>query len=223
MRKEGNGLPKKPDLFSGISHLIGAVMSVAALIALVVVAVRQGSIWHVVSFAIFGASLIMLYTASTLYHLIPADEKWITILRKLDHSMIFVLIAGSYTPYCLVALRGPWGYGLLAAIWGIAALGIVLKLFWLQAPRWLYTGFYLFMGWLVVIAIGPLMRSVPRGALIWLGVGGLAYTVGAVFYGTRWPSLLPGVFGFHEIWHLFVMAGSTAHFWAVFRHISRMN
>ncbi len=216
-------MPKKPDLFSGISHLIGAVMSVAALIALVVVAVRQGSIWHVVSFAIFGASLIMLYTASTLYHLIPADEKWITILRKLDHSMIFVLIAGSYTPYCLVALRGPWGYGLLAAIWGIAALGIVLKLFWLQAPRWLYTGFYLFMGWLVVIAIGPLMRSVPRGALIWLGVGGLAYTVGAVFYGTRWPSLLPGVFGFHEIWHLFVMAGSTAHFWAVFRHISRMN
>ena len=144
---------KKPDVFSGVSHLIGAVLSLAALVALVTVAAHYGSVWHVVSFAIFGASLIMLYTASTLYHLIPAGPKWITILRKLDHSMIFVLIAGSYTPYCLVALRGPWGYGLLSAVWGIATLGIVLKIIWLGAPRWLYTGLYLFMGWLVVVAI----------------------------------------------------------------------
>ena len=213
---------KKPDVFSGVSHLIGAVLSLAALVALVTVAAHYGSVWHVVSFAIFGASLIMLYTASTLYHLIPAGPKWITILRKLDHSMIFVLIAGSYTPYCLVALRGPWGYGLLAAVWGIAALGIVLKIFWLGAPRWLYTGFYLFMGWLVVVAIVPLVQNVPRQALLWLAVGGLLYTVGAVFYGTKWPKLRPGVFGFHEIWHLFVIGGSFAHFWSVFRYVSRM-
>ncbi len=213
---------KKPDVFSGVSHLIGAVLSLAALVALVTVAAHYGSVWHVVSFAIFGASLIMLYTASTLYHLIPAGPKWITILRKLDHSMIFVLIAGSYTPYCLVALRGPWGYGLLAAVWGIAALGIVLKIFWLGAPRWLYTGFYLFMGWLVVVAIVPLVQNVPRQALLWLAVGGLLYTVGAVFYGTKWPKLRPGVFGFHEIWHLFVIGGSFAHFWSVFRYASRM-
>ena len=213
---------KKPDVFSGVSHLIGAVLSLAALVALVTVAAHYGSVWHVVSFAIFGASLIMLYTASTLYHLIPAGPKWITILRKLDHSMIFVLIAGSYTPYCLVALRGPWGYGLLAAVWGIAALGIVLKIFWLGAPRWLYTGFYLFMGWLVVVAIVPLVQNVPRQALLWLAVGGMLYTVGAVFYGTKWPKLRPGVFGFHEIWHLFVIGGSFAHFWSVFRYVSRM-
>ncbi|HSL93978.1 MAG TPA: hemolysin III family protein [Bacillota bacterium] len=214
---------KKPDIFSGISHLVGAVMSVVAMVALVYIAVRHGSIWHVVSFAIFGASLILLYTASALYHLIPANEQLITVLRKLDHSMIFVLIAGSYTPYCLVALRGPWGYGMLVAIWSIALLGIVFKLFWLQAPRWLYTGFYLFMGWLVIVAIGPLVQNVPRGALVWLGLGGLSYTVGAILYGTKWPKLLPGVFGFHEIWHLFVIAGSAAHFWAVFRYVSRMS
>lgn len=213
---------KKPDVFSGVSHLIGAVLSLAALVALVTVAAHYGSVWHVVSFAIFGASLIMLYTASTLYHLIPAGPKWITILRKLDHSMIFVLIAGSYTPYCLVALRGPWGYGLLSAVWGIATLGIVLKIIWLGAPRWLYTGFYLFMGWLVVVAIVPLIQNVPRQALLWLAVGGLLYTMGAMFYGTKWPKLRPGVFGFHEIWHLFVIAGSFAHFWSVFRYVSRM-
>lgn len=215
-------MPKKPEIFSGVSHLVGAVLSLAALVALVTVAVRHGSVWHVVSFAVFGASLILLYTASTLYHLIPADERWATVLRKLDHSMIFVLIAGSYTPYCLVALRGPWGYGLLAAVWGIALMGIVLKLFWLGAPRWLYTGFYLFMGWLVLVAIVPLVRNVPPGALAWLGAGGLFYTVGAVFYGTKWPRLRPGVFGFHELWHLFVIAGSVAHFWAVFRYVSQM-
>lgn len=215
-------MKKKPDVFSGASHLVGAVLSLVALVALVYRAVTYGSVWHVVSFAVFGASLILLYTASTLYHLIPADQKWAATLRKLDHSMIFVLIAGSYTPYCLVALRGPWGYGLLVAVWSIAVLGIVLKLFWLDAPRWLYTGFYLFMGWLVVIAAGPLVRSLPAGALMWLGAGGLLYTVGAIFYGTKWPRLRPGVFGFHEIWHLFVIAGSFAHFWAVFNYVAQM-
>ena len=184
---------KKPDVVSGITHLAGAVLSVAGLIALVYVAVVHGSIWHVVSFTVYGVSLICLYTASTLYHLVPATPRIATMLRKLDHMMIFVLIAGSYTPFCLAPLRGTWGYGLLIAVWAITAIGIVLKLLWLNAPRWLYTGFYLFMGWLVVIAAGPLVKSLPGGALTWFAAGGLFYTVGAIFYGTKWPKLKPGV------------------------------
>ena len=215
-------MKKKPDVVSGVTHLAAAVLSVAGLVALIRVAVVHGTMWHVVSFTIYGISLVCLYTASTLYHLIPATPRVATMLRKLDHMMIFVLIAGSYTPFCLVPLRGTWGYGLLSAVWAITAIGIVLKLLWLNAPRWLYTGFYLFMGWLVLIAIKPMLNSLPGGALAWFGAGGLFYTVGAVFYGTKWPRLKPGVFGFHELWHLFVIAGSFSHFWAVFRYVSRL-
>jgi len=211
---------KKPDIVSGLTHLAGAILSVFGLVTLLYVAYTRGSIWHVVSFAVFGVSLICLYTASTLYHLIPAAPRLNQMLRKLDHMMIFVLIAGTYTPFCLVPLRGTWGYSLLVSIWSISVIGIVLKLVWLQAPRWLYTGFYLFMGWLVVIATGPLLKSLPRGGLLWLGIGGLFYTVGAVFYGTKWPKLRPPAFGFHELWHLFVIAGSASHFWAIIRYVS---
>lgn len=213
---------KQPDVVSGLTHLAGAVLSVAGLIALVYIAYTEGSFWHMVSFTVFGVSLICLYTASSLYHLIPATPRVSQMLRKLDHMMIFVLIAGTYTPFCLVPLRGTWGYSMLIGIWGITAVGIVLKLVWLQAPRWLYTGFYLFMGWLVAFATGPLRASLPQGGLLWLGVGGLFYTVGAVLYGTKWPKLIPPVFGFHELWHLFVMAGSLSHFWAVFRYVSKL-
>ena len=213
---------KKPDIVSGFTHLGGAALSLLGLISLVYVAHTYGSIWHVVSLTVFGVSLICLYTASSLYHLIPATPRINQALRKLDHMMIFVLIAGTYTPLCLVPLRGTWGWSLLVSIWGISVIGIVLKLVWLQAPRWLYTGFYLFMGWLVVIAAGPLYKAMPQGGLLWFGVGGLFYTVGAVFYGTKWPKLKPGVFGFHELWHLFVLAGSASHFWAIFRYVSRI-
>ncbi|MDP3486893.1 MAG: hemolysin III family protein [Bacillota bacterium] len=215
-------MKKSPDIVSGLTHLGGAVLSLLGLISLVYVAYTYGSIWHVVSFTIFGVSLICLYTASSLYHLIPATPRISQTLRKLDHMMIFVLIAGTYTPLCLVPLRGAWGWSLLVSIWGISVIGIVLKIFWLQAPRWLYTGFYLFMGWLVVIATGPLIKTMPQGGLLWFALGGLFYTVGAVFYGTKWPKLKPGVFGFHELWHLFVLAGSASHFWAIYRYVSRI-
>jgi len=200
---------------SAITHLIGALLSVVGLVVLVILAARRGTPWHVVSFAIFGASLVLLYTASTVYHALQVSQRATVALRKVDHSMIFVLIAGSYTPFCLLPLRGPWGWSLLGVAWGAALLGIIMKLFWLDAPRWLYTSVYVVMGWMVVIALGPLLRATPLPVTLWLMAGGLLYTVGAVFYATRWPNPWPGKFGFHEIWHLFVLAGSLAHFSAV--------
>lgn len=207
------------DPVSGLTHLAAALLSVAALVLLVYYAVRVGTAWHVVAFAIFGASLILLYTASSLYHLLPLSERGTRILRRLDHIMIFLLIAGTYTPVCLVPLRGGWGWSLLVTVWTLALAGVFLKLFWLQAPRWLSTGIYLFMGWLIVIAIWPLVQNMPLGALVWMGIGGLFYTVGAVIYGLKRPNIIPGVFGFHEIFHIFVMAGSFSHFWMMLHYI----
>lgn len=216
-------LRKFRDPVSGLTHLAGAVLSLIGLVCLLWVAVQRGSIWHVVSFAIFGASLILLYSGSAVYHLVRASAKVIQALRRVDHMLIFVLIAGTYTPFCLVPLRGPWGYALLAAIWLTGIMGMVFSLLWIDAPRWLTTGIYLAMGWGIVIAGFPLVRLLSPAALVWLAVGGLFYSVGAVIYARKRPNLIPGVFGFHEIWHLFVMAGSFSHFWTIFRYIPGLN
>lgn len=221
---------------SALTHLAGAVLSLVGLIFLVYRAVGHGDAWSVVSFAVFGLSLIALYTASTVCHSLTVSAKATLALRKVDHMMIFLLIAGTYTPFCLVPLRGAWGWSLFGAIWGCAALGMGVKLFWMRAPlrgstargatsahssvvepRWLSTAFYVIMGWLIVVAIYPLSQVVVPESLVWLVTGGLLYTVGAVLYATKWPNPWPGRFGFHEIWHLFVMAGSAAHFLAVLR------
>lgn len=199
---------------SALTHMIGAALSVVGLAYLIYLGVTRGP-WHLASFLTFGISLILLYTASTIYHALKVSEKATLFLRKIDHVMIFVLIAGSYTPFCLLPLRGPWGWSLFGTIWGLALLGAVTKLFWMNAPRWLSTGFYLLMGWLVVIAVYPMVQTVQTPSLILLAVGGLFYTAGAILYATKWPNPWPGRFGFHEIWHLFVMAGSTAHFASV--------
>ena len=209
---------KVRDPVNGFTHLIGALLSVAALVVLVYVAANKGTPWHIVSFAVFGASLILLYTASTLYHLLPLSEKGTRELKRVDHMMIYVLIAGTYTPLCLVALRGVWGWSILGAIWGLAVLGVIMKIFWLNAPRWVSTLFYLVMGWLVVIAIPPMLHSVPLKGIFWLAAGGLLYTVGGIIYGMKKPNLFKG-FGFHEIFHLFVIAGSMNHFWLMYRYI----
>ncbi len=209
---------KVKDPVSGLTHLVGALLSVAALVVLVCVAAREGTPWHVVSFAVFGASLILLYTASTLYHLVPLRERATRALRRVDHMMIYVLIAGTYTPISLVALRGAWGWSLLGSIWGMAVLGVIMKIFWLNAPRWLSTLIYIVMGWLIVIAFPPLLRSVSLSGIGWLVAGGILYTAGAVIYGIKKPNIVKG-FGFHEIFHLFVMAGSYGHFWLMYRYI----
>lgn len=197
------------DPASALTHLVGALLSVVGLVTLIM---RSQGVWETVSFTIFGVSLIALYTASTLYHALTLPAKATLAMRKVDHIMIFLLIAGTYTPFCLVPLRGAWGWSLFGAIWGCAVAGLVVKLFWMTAPRWLYTGFYVLMGWLIIIAIYPLAKPVTVSSLVWLVAGGVLYTVGAVFYALKRPNPWPGVFGFHEIWHLFVMAGSIAHF-----------
>lgn len=210
---------KVKDPFSGFSHLVGAVLSIIGLVLLVRYAVADGTVWHIVAFSIFGASLILLYTASSLYHLLTVSEKGSLILRKIDHTMIYVLIAGTYTPVCLIPLRGGWGWSILISIWAIAMAGIIMKLLWFNAPRWLYTLFYLIMGWLIAIAFVPLLHTMPFAAVMWLVAGGLLYTVGAVIYGTKWPRLKSKFFGFHEVFHLFVLYGSFCHFWMMFRYV----
>lgn len=207
------------DPISGLTHLLGAILSVGALVWLLWVAIRQGNIWQIVSFTVFGISLVLLYTSSAIYHIVQASARVIQNLRRLDHTMIFVLIAGTYTPFCLGPLRGPWGFWLLGVIWGVGILGILFSIFWIDAPRWLTTGLYLVMGWAIVVAAAPLVRSLPSGALIWLALGGLMYSLGAVIYATKRPNPLPGVFGFHEIWHIFVLAGSFSHFVSVLRYL----
>ncbi len=210
---------KVKDPVSGFSHLAGAVLSIVGLIVLIKYAIAIGNIWHIVSFSIFGASLILLYSASSIYHLIIISERGMSILRKIDHMMIYVLIAGTYTPICLIPLRGGWGWSLLGSIWGIAMAGIILKILWFNAPRWLYTLFYVIMGWLVIIAFLPLIRTVPIGGVIWLIAGGIMYTLGALIYGTKWPKIKSKIFGFHEIFHIFVLYGSMCHFILMFRYI----
>lgn len=210
---------KLKDPVSGLTHLLGAFLSIAGSGWLIYFAASGDKPWHVVSFAVFGASLVLLYTASALYHLLRVPERASKTMRRIDHMMIYLLIAGTYTPISLIALRGAWGWSLFGVIWGLAAAGIVLKLFWLDAPRWLYTLFYVFMGWLVVVAFVPLMRALPPGGIGWLVVGGVLYSVGALIYGLKRPDPFPKVFGFHEIFHLFVMAGSASHFWLMNRYI----
>lgn len=207
---------------NGLTHLAGSLLSLVGLVVLVGDAAERGSARHMVSFAVFGASLVLLYTASALYHLLSPPVARLQLLKRVDHMMIFVLIAGTYTPICLIALRGAWGWSLLAVAWGIAIAGIAMKALWLHAPRWLSTSIYLGMGWVVVVAAVPLVRALPAGALSWLAAGGLLYTVGAVIYGTRRPDFVPGRFGFHELFHLFVLAGSFSHYWLMLRYVARL-
>lgn len=204
---------------NAISHMAGSLASIAGLTVMVVYAAIRADAWHVVSFAVFGTSLILMYTASCLYHGLHLSENGLRVFRRIDHMMIFVVIAGSYTPICLVPLRGPWGWGLLGTIWGVAGAGIGLKLCCMTLPRWVSTVLYLGMGWLCLVAVYPLVTTLPAAPLVWLGLGGVFYSGGAVVYAVKKPDPFPGVFGFHEIWHICVLLGSACHFWLVFGHL----
>jgi hemolysin III len=205
---------------SGYTHAAGALASIVGLVFLLHKAVVMGNATHITAFSIFGTSMILLYSASALYHLLPVSDKARVWLRKLDHAMIYVLIAGTYTPVTLLVLDGAWSWGMFFGIWGLALIGITVKLAWFNAPRWISTVFYLFLGWLAVIMIPELIELSSIGFLTWIGIGGAAYTIGAIIYGTKKPDPIPNVFGFHEIWHLFVMAGTFAHFWAIYDYIT---
>lgn len=204
---------------NAISHAAGALGSVVALTLMVVFAALRADVWHVVSFAVFGGTLTLMYTSSFLYHALKISEKALLVFRRIDHIMIFMVIAGSYTPLCLVPLRGPWGWSLFGTVWAIAVAGIFLKIFFMGAPRWISTLIYLMMGWLCMVAVYPLVTTLVPMALFWLALGGLFYSVGAVVYALKRPNPLPGIFGFHEIWHCFVILGSACHFWLSFKYL----
>lgn len=205
---------------NGLTHLAGGVLAVAGLVVLLVGAAGAGRPDQLVAFGVFGASLIVLYTASALYHLLPLSPAGVARLRRLDHMSIFALIAGTYTPFCLLVLEGGWRWGLLGLIWGLALGGVLIKLFWMDAPRWLSVLIYLGMGWIAVIAGPQLFRTLPAGGIAWVLAGGLIYSAGALVYGLKRPNPAPGIFGFHELWHLFVLAGSACHFWAVLEYVA---
>jgi hemolysin III len=196
------------------THLLGAVAAAAGLVVLVVLAARQGDAWKIVSFSIYGTSLLLLYLFSALYHSLRGRAK--SILRKFDHHAIYLLIAGTYTPFTLVTLRGAWGWTLFGLIWGLAAFGIVVdSLHRRDARRILPVMIYVVMGWLVLIALQPLVAALPRAGLAWLVAGGLFYTVGIVFY-----ALDARLRYAHGIWHLFVLAGSISHYLAILLYVA---
>jgi hemolysin III len=196
--------------FNGLSHFAGALFSAIGLMVLLLVS--RGKPWHMTGFTVYGVSMVLLYLASTLYHSLPGGPQRIRKLLMFDQVAIFLLIAGTYTPVCLVPLRAAGGGTLLAVVWAIAAVGIALRVGWRSAPPWLPIAIYLVMGWMCVVALKPLSGALPSQALWWLFAGGAVYTVGAVVHATKWPRLWPGVFSSHELWHVFVLGGSACHF-----------
>jgi len=215
---------KIKDPVSGFSHLFGMFLSIAGLVLLIITAVNDSNgVYDIVSFTIFGASLILLYAASSIYHLLNLSEHANTILKKFDHIMIYILIAGSYTPICLGVMRGGWGWSIFGVVWGLAISGLFLTIFWIKAPRWFTTGIYLGMGWIVLIAIYPIIIKFKSlgglSSLWWLLAGGISYSIGAVIYGLKWPKFKNNYFGFHEIFHIFILLGSFFQFWFVFNYL----
>lgn len=200
--------PPREELANAITHGVGAVLSLAVLALLVWLAAWHGDVWHVVSCAVFGATLLLLYTASTLYHAIPSPRMK-PLLRKIDHASIYLLIAGTYTPFTLVNLRGAWGWTLFGIVWAVAILGAVLRLTGERRRQRLAVAIYVALGWVAVVAVRPMLESIDRGGVILLVLGGLCYTGGVVFY--LWRTLPYH----HAIWHGFVLAGSLCHVLAV--------
>ena len=199
--------------FNGVTHLMGAALAAAGAAALVVLAARQGDPWKIVSFSIYGAMLFGLYAVSTLYHSTRGGVK--DVFRKLDHCSIYLLIAGTYTPFTLVTLRGAWGWSLFGVIWGLAAVGITQEAWLAKGARIFSLVIYFLMGWLAVIAVGPLVAALTPAGFAWLAAGGLLYTGGIVFYALD-EKLRHG----HGVWHLFVLAGSISHYFAILLYVA---
>ncbi|HSQ78677.1 MAG TPA: hemolysin III family protein [Nitrospirota bacterium] len=197
---------------NSITHLVGACLSLAGLVVLVVFAGRQGDPWKIVSFSIYGVTLFALYLFSTLYHSVRGASK--KVFQKIDHSAIYLLIAGSYTPFALVTLRGAWGWSIFGVIWGLALFGIIQDTVLAQGRRILSVVIYLLMGWLALAAIRPLTRALPGAGMVWLVAGGVFYTIGVLFY-----ALDKKVSFGHEIFHLFVLAGSACHYFTILLYV----
>jgi hemolysin III len=206
-------LSKFREPVNGLTHLVGAILAFFGLF--VMFFAGRGGIAKNVSVLVYGLGLIGMFSASAAYHLAKVKPAILQVLRKIDHASIFLLIAGTYTPFCLIALTGFWRWGLLAIIWTIALVGIAVKIFYIKAPRWLNVVVYVVMGWLGLLAVPQMIALLPPGALVWLITGGVLYTLGAIIYATRIFDFKPGTFGFHEVWHIFVLLGATAHYISV--------
>lgn len=198
---------------NSLTHWAGALLALIGLIALLIVGWSTPA--KIISLTIYGLSLIFLFSASATYHMVLVKDKALEIFRKIDHAAIYVLIAGTYTPFCVNAFEGFWKWGMLSIIWSLAIIGIIVKIFYIRAPRWLNAGIYVIMGWFSVSAAGQMLTTLPTWVFAWLLAGGIIYTLGAVVYATKIFNFKPGVFGFHEIWHIFVLLAAGAHFVAV--------
>lgn len=206
--------PKIKDPGSAITHGIAALLALAGAAPLLHKAARTEDTLHIIALSIFILSMILLYSASTIYHTVDSNVKVNRRLRKLDHMMIFVMIAGSYTPICLIALHNKIGYILCAIVWTIALLGIILKGLWITCPKWVSSVLYIGMGWTCVLAFVPIFHSLPKAGFGWLLLGGIIYTIGGIIYGLKLPifNAKHKNFGSHEIFHVFIMLGSLCHF-----------
>lgn len=206
---------------SAITHFIGMMMAVLAAMPLLAKAGLSGNETEVLAMMIFACSMVLLYGASTIYHSVTVSAHILKIFRKLDHMMIFVLIAGSYTPVCMIVLGGKSGYTLLAAVWGIAAAGMLIKMLWINCPKWFSSVIYIAMGWVCVFVFGQLLDTLSPAGFLWLLAGGVIYTVGGIIYALKLPlfNSKHANFGSHEIFHLFVMAGSACHFIFMYQYV----
>lgn len=215
---------KLKDPGSSITHFIGMLMALFSATPLLIRASLNPDKIHVISLTIFIFSMILLYGASATYHALDLSEKTNCMLRKLDHMMIFVLIAGTYTPVCVIVLGGTVGYSLLALVWGIALAGILIKAFWITCPKWFSSLLYIAMGWVCVLAFTQIMNSLPTQAFQWLLAGGIIYTIGGIIYALKLPifNTKHKNFGSHEIFHLFVMGGSVCHFIMMYCFVANM-
>ena len=207
---------------SAITHFIGCLMALIAASPLLIKAAQTHQPVNIIAMIIYSISLVALYSASTAYHTIPAGHPYEETLKKLDHMMIFVLIAGSYTPICLIVLKGPVGYFLFALVWAIALIGIIVKICWITCPKWFSSVLYISMGWVCVLAFTQIVNSLSPAAFGWLLAGGIIYTVGGIIYALKVPlfDAKHKNFGSHEIFHLFVMAGSACHFILMYVYIA---
>jgi hemolysin III len=203
-------LKKLREPVNGLTHLGAAIAAALGLVVLWILG--GGNVLKEISLTVYGLSLILMFSASSAYHLIKARPAVMKFLRKLDHSAIYLLIAGTYTPICLHYFSGFWQWGMVALIWALAIAGIIVKIWVINAPRWLTAGIYLLMGWLGLLGVEEIFTSMPMWAWIWLLMGGVFFTLGAVIYITRKLDFYPGVFGFHEVWHIFVILGCLCHF-----------
>lgn len=216
-------ITKLKDPGSAITHGIALILSVIGSGPLLMRAARMDTL-HVVAMAVFIITMILLYAASTIYHSVNSTDEVNATLRRIDHMMIFVMIAGGYTPICLIALHNAIGYGLCAAVWACAIVGILLKSFWMNCPKWVSSALYIGMGWLCVLAFVPIYHALPRPAFWWLLAGGVIYTIGGIIYGLKLPifNSKHKYFGSHEIFHVFIMLGSLCHYIVMYGYVSVM-